>query len=154
MGRPYRVAFVGQRHYFEPCSLSRPTPEIEPAFVAFRSGEDADALMASLSELAPHVVIVFRPEIIPAGLFASLPAVTVGYNTEPLPRGRRAPHPDLAFRLSELKLMDPGNFDRVVTFDGLSAETVGRIAPVWRAVPLPVDDEFYAPVRQAAFLPR
>ena len=86
----------------------------------FREGRDPNDLMSALRDHDPHVVIVFRPETVPPGLFAGLDALTVGWSTEPLPRGRRNVHPDLSWRLSELALVDRTNFDRVVTFDPLS----------------------------------
>jgi len=96
-------------------------------------------------------VIVFRPELIPAGAFAGLRASTLGFLTEPLPRtgkGANASHEDLERRLWELGHVDGSNFDRIVAFDPLIAATADRVLPVWRAVPLPVSDRYYRAVRQ------
>ena len=95
------------------------------------------------------MVVVFRPEIIPAGAFGGLRATTVGFLTEPLPRtgnGRGASHEDLERRLWELGQVDGSNFDRIVAFDPLITATADRVLPVWRSIPLPVADRYYRPV--------
>ena len=153
-GRRRRVAFVGQETYFRICSLSRPTRSLEPLFVDYRAGADAELMLDTVTRFRADVVIVFRPETVPPGLFAGLDALTVGWSTEPLPRGRRNVHPDLSWRLSELALVDRTNFDRVVTFDPLSAAAAEAHVPVWRSLPLPVDDTVYGPPRPLAGPPR
>jgi hypothetical protein len=93
-------------------------------------------------------VVVFRPEIVPAGLFDGLRAAVIGFLTEPIPRaaGGKA-HPDLRRRRADLRAADPGNFDRIVAFDPLIVPTADAFLPVWRALPIPVDDRMFAPVR-------
>src|SRR4051794_18381466 len=151
MGHPFlRLAFVGQRTFFEACSLADGHTRLRTAFFEFRKGADADHLMTELGAFAPHVVIVFRPEIIPAGLFAGLRAKTLGWLTEPIPRTGRRAHPDQERRLWELRQVDAANFDRVVSFDPLIAETASGVLDVWRSLPLPVHDRFYKPVRPVA----
>lgn len=146
-----RVAFVGQRTYFEATALSAPAGGLEPSFVDHRGGADPGAMLARLAELAPDVVVVFRPEILPAGALDGVPALTLGFNTEPLPRGDgAAAHPDQLWRLSELAQTDTAQFDRIITFDPLSAAAAPPGLDVWRSVPLPVDDRLFAPVRPAA----
>jgi hypothetical protein len=148
--RPLRLAFVGQSTFFEACVLAPGVDaRIEPRFHEFRGGGDPDALLTSLQGFDPDVVIVFRPEIIPAGAFANLRARTLGFLTEPLPRtanGAGATHEDLERRLWELGQVDASNFDRIVAFDPLIAETADRVLSVWRAVPIPVADRYYRPV--------
>lgn len=140
-----RVAFVGQSVYFRQCALESPAGGIEPTFLDFRAGAPAEPLVARLRQIEPDVVLVFRPEIIPAGLFAGLDAMRIGYLTEPLPRdGGRAEHEDLRRRLWWLEQVDAGNFDRIVSFDPLIAETAASIIPVWRSLPLPVADSLFA----------
>lgn len=143
-GRPFRVAFVGQRTYFQVCSQTVPSPVIEPTFVEFRSGADPDALVARLRAVAPHVVVVFRPEIIPVGTLRGLDALTLGFLTEPLPRVDDDEHPDLRRRLQDLALVDADQFDRVVAFDPHISDAASRYLPVWRALPLPVSDEVFS----------
>ena len=142
-GPPLRLAFVGQTTYFASCSLQEPAAGILPFFVDFRAGADADRMLDAVRALDPDVVVVFRPEIIPAGAFAELAALTIGFLTEPLPRTDGAEHPDLERRLDDLRAVDPQNFDRIVSFDPLMASTAERILPVWRSLPLPVADRLF-----------
>jgi hypothetical protein len=153
-GPPLRLAFVGQSTYFEACSLDRPAGGLLPRFFEFRAGADAARLRAALDAYRPHVIIVFRPEILPHGLLEGLRAARLGFLTEPIPRKRGTAHPDLDRRLWELRQVDPRNIDRVVSFDPMIAETAGEHVPVWRSLPLPVCDRFYRPVRPSHGPPR
>jgi hypothetical protein len=94
-----------------------------------------------LSELGPDVVVVFGPEIVAAGLFDDLHALTLGFSTEPLRRDGAEP-----------AQVATSQFDRIVSV----APSVGAAghAPVWRSLALPVDDRFYAPVRPWGRPPR
>ncbi len=149
-----RTAFVGQSTFFEACALAGPAGGLEPRFLEFRQGGDAAGLRAGLDAFAPHVVVVFRPEVLPAGLLADLPAARLGFLTEPIPRTRGAAHPDLRRRLAELAAVDPANVDRVVTFDPMTADTAGDVLPVWRSLPLPVSDRYFGPVGDPLGRPR
>jgi hypothetical protein len=155
-GEPTRVAFVGQETYFAQCAPHAPTAALKPRFFDFRAGvgDDAHALEQALGDWGAHVVVVFRPEIIPPGAFAHLSAITLGFVTEPLKRAQGDDHPDLQWRESELAQTDPANFDRVVAFDPHVAQTADRHARVWRSLPLPVDDRLYQPVTPSAAPPR
>lgn len=153
-GDSLRVAFVGQAVYFEQCSLQVPAGGLEPSYLDFRAAAPAEQLIAGLKQLDPDVVLVFRPEIVPAGLFDELRAVTVGYLTEPLPRGADNQHEDLAARMWWLEQVDGGNFDRIVAFDPLIAETAARVLPVWRSLPIPVADSLFGEPRERAVPPR
>jgi hypothetical protein len=155
-GDPVRVAFVGQETYFSQCALHGDTAGLKPRFFDFRAGvgHDADAMRAALDDWGAHVVVVFRPEIIPPGAFAGLRAATLGFVTEPLKRAGGEEHPDLDWRESELALTDAANFDRVVAFDPHVAATADRHATIWRSLPLPVDDRIYRPVVPSAPVPR
>lgn len=143
-----RVAFVGQSVFFAQCSLELVADGVEPTFIDFRSATSPEPLIAELHELDPDVVLVFRPEIIPAGSFYSLRAHTIGYLTEPLPRSAKDDHPDLRARLRWLEEVDPDNFDRIVSFDPLIAQTAASVLPVWRSLPIPVSDSLFADVRE------
>ena len=113
-GDPLRLAFVGQRTYFEPCALQDPVDGVEPAFFDLRPSEAGEVLHAQLAAFAPDAVIVFRPELLPDGWRPpGLDAVLIGWLTEPLPRGPGA-HADLLTRLSVLRAADLGGFDRIV----------------------------------------
>lgn len=141
-GQPFRVAFVGQRTYFELCSQRTQSPVIEPILVEHRSGRDSRQLVAALHAARPHAVVVFRPELVEQGCLDRLDALTVGVLTEPLPRTGDT-HPDLQRRLHDLAAVVPEQFDRIVSFDPEIAPTAARYLDVWRAVPLPVADEVY-----------
>jgi hypothetical protein len=149
-----RIAFVGQSVYFRQCSMEHPADGLEPLFLDFRSDAPPEPLIAKLETLDPDVVMVFRPEIVPDGLFDRLRATTLGYLTEPLPRDAKDGHPDLQARLRWLTKVDAGNFDRIVSFDPLIAETAASVLPVWRSLPIPVADSLFADVRERACPPR
>jgi hypothetical protein len=151
---PLRIAFVGQGVYFSQCSLEHAADGLEPVFLDFRAGAPPEPLLARLQALDPDVVLVFRPEIIPRGLFESLRALTIGYLTEPLPRTNGVDHADLRARLSWLEEIDSGNFDRIISFDPLIADTAGTLLPVWRSLPIPIADSFYMDVRHRSQPPQ
>ena len=135
-----RLAFVGQEVYFGYTAWADPSAR----FFDIR-GEWRTALY----EYAPDVVVAYRPEYVPAGAFAGLDAVTIGFLTEPLPRPGRPAHPDLEQRLGYLRAADATNFDRIVSYDPYIAATVDPIVPVWRSVPIPVGDFMFGEVRPA-----
>ncbi|MBI5105924.1 MAG: hypothetical protein HZB46_13260 [Solirubrobacterales bacterium] len=142
-----RVAFVGQSTFFEACALEDGASAWTATFVEFRKDGDAGALRRALADFGPDAVVVFRPEVVPAGLLADLDAPTLGFLTEPLPRhGGVVAHDDLERRLWELGLVDGAQFDRIVSFDPHIARTADAVLPVWRSAPLPVADRYYAPV--------
>ena len=62
-----RACFVGQREYFEQCSLLTPAGGVEPFFVDHRGGSDPAPVRVALESVRPDVVLVFRPETLPAG---------------------------------------------------------------------------------------
>lgn len=151
---PLRLAFVGQGTFFEACALMHDTPQLATRFVEFREGAELGRLLGELHAYKPHVVLVFRPEIVPAGAFAELDAATLGFLTEPLPRGSGTAHDDLEIRLASLRKVDRSNFDRIVAFDPNIVAAAEEVLPVWRSLPLPVDDRFYAEVREIRGRPR
>ena len=149
-----RVAFVGQSVYFRQCAQELPAGGVEPYFIDFRAAAPEKPLLRRLQELDADAIVVFRPEIVPTGLFDTLRAVTIGYLTEPLPRANGRHHPDLAARLGWLEQVDAGNFDRIVSFDPLIADTAAQVLPVWRSVPIPVADSLFMDVRERPAEPR
>jgi hypothetical protein len=153
-GPTLRVAFVGQGVFFRQCALETAAGGVEPTFLDFRAGAAPGPLLANLRELDPDVVLVFRPEIVPPGLFDVLRALTIGYLTEPLPRDGGVEHRDLKDRLWWLEQVDAGNFDRIVCFDPLIADTADGVLPVWCSLALPVADSLYMDVHPRADPPR
>jgi hypothetical protein len=142
-GAPVRVAFVGQRTYFEACALHAPAAGLIPKFIDFRGGTETAPLLGALARFDPHVVVAFRPEILPPGTMDGVAAPVVGVVTEPLPRPGRAAHPNHAYNLAELARVDRGNVDRAILADAPSWDAAAALLPVWRAMPLPVDDRLY-----------
>ena len=93
-----RLAFVGQRVFFELCSLEHPADGIEPTFIDFRHDADPRPLRAQLEQLDPDVIWVWRPEIVPPGLLHGLAgrARRLPHRAAPPPRrdsAPRRPHP-------------------------------------------------------------
>jgi hypothetical protein len=142
-GAPLRLAFVGQRTYFEACAMPAPAAGVTPCFVDFRGEADVAPLLDALAAFAPHAVVVFRPENLPPGTMAGVRAPVVGYVTEPLPRQGRTTHPDLEYNLAELRRVDRGNVDRAICFDPLGWDAAAELLPAWRCMPLPVADDLY-----------
>ena len=145
--RSLRIAFVAQREYFASSTLEDPAGGLEPRFFDFRFDAPVEPLLAALADWAPDVVFVFRPEMVPAGAFAELDAVTVGYFTEPLHVPGHPPHPDLDTRFEVLQRVDAANFDRLCIYNPSFVATAERAVPIWRAFPIPISDRYYAPVR-------
>jgi hypothetical protein len=148
-----RLAFVGQQAYFGYIALEQPAKGLEPRFFELRPNDDGAELRAELDAYDPDVVIAFRPELVAHGLFDGLEAITVGWLTEPLPRGADA-HPDLEQRLEYLRNIDPANFDRIVAFEPKIVPAAEQVVPVWRSVPLPCTDRLFAEVRETQARPK
>jgi hypothetical protein len=153
-GRPVRVAFVGQRTYFEACSMPAPAHGFHPAYVDFRGGAETAPMLDALAGIDPHVVVCFRPETLPPGALARVRAPVVGFVTEPLPRPGRVNHPNLEYNLAELARLDRANVDRVICFDALGWDTAAPLMPLWRSMPLPVDDRLFLTPRPSRTPPQ
>ena len=152
--RPRRLAFVGQRLYFAGCALSASIDGYEAAFIDFREGDDAERMVAALRSVQPDVAFVFKPEIVPTALLSDLPFFTVGYATEPLPSLTPVEHPDLVRRRENLSRLDRHNFDRIIVYNPGITDSLEEVVPVWRCIPLPVDDIYYRNVQPVHRRPR
>jgi hypothetical protein len=147
-GGRLRLAFVGQSTYFRACALDQHSRTVETRFIEFRAERNVDRMRAELDAFAPHVVVIFRPEIVPAGAFADLRSPVVGFLTEPITRGEeKRIHWDLEARRRDMRALDRGNVDRIVSFDPLIVDTADEFMEVWRCMPIPVADRLYRPVR-------
>lgn len=154
---PLRLAFVGQQTYFRACAIEQDTPAVAVTFVDHRAGRDAAPMRAALDAFAPDAVILFRPETVPPGVLADLPAPVLGFLTEPISRAAAdgsALHWDLEQRRRALAALDPANVDRLVSFDPLIVPTADEVMEVWRSLPIPVSDRLYRPVRRVDGTPR
>jgi len=123
--------------------MPAPARGFHPTYVDFRGGAQTAPMLDALARFDPHVVVCFRPETLPPGIFTGVRAPVVGFITEPLPRPGRINHPNLDYNLAELARLDPGNVDRVICFDALGWETAAALMPLWRSMPLPVDDRLF-----------
>ena len=157
-GGPLRLAFVGQQTFFRACAMDEDSDRIRTLFVEFREGRDPALMRSQLDAFAPHAVVVFRPETVPAGLLADLPAPIVGFLTEPISRatdgGGGALHWDLEKRRRDVARLDRANVDRIVSFDPLIVPTVDEVMEVWRSLPIPVADRLFRPVTRHDGPPR
>jgi hypothetical protein len=149
-----RVAFVGQRTYIEPHVLESQAGGVTPTFHDHRDGADFDVVRKALDDERPDLVVVFRPDTVPAGALADLPAPVLGVATEPLPRAGRSSHVSLDFGLAALAGTDRGNVDRVLLCDPLGWESAADHVPVWRCAPLPVADSLYRTPQPSRHPPR
>jgi len=154
LGRPIRVLFIGQGTYFAASALHAPAGGIEPRFVDFRGGENLGEVTDALRVFRPHVIVAFRPELLPAGLLADAGAAVIGVAPDPLPRAGEGPYEGADWSLQQLATTDPANIDRLIVCDAAGADTVPGELPLWRAMPLPVDDRLYRPLRPPGPTPR
>jgi hypothetical protein len=147
---PLRLAFVGQQTFFRACAWEEDSARATTTFIEFRDGRDPDLLREQVQAFAPHAIVVFRPETVPAGVLADFPVPVLGFLTEPISRttGGGASHWDLEQRRQATARMDRANVDRIVSFDPLIVPTVDEVMAVWRSLPIPVADRLYRPVRR------
>jgi hypothetical protein len=149
---PLRVAFVGQQTFFRACAWEEDSARATTTFIEFRDGRDPELLREQVQAFAPHAIVVFRPETVPAGVLADFPVPILGFLTEPISRatGGGANHWDLEQRRRATARMDRANVDRIVSFDPLIVPTVDAVMEVWRSLPIPVADRLYRPIRRDA----
>jgi hypothetical protein len=132
---PLRVALIGASAWLEstmpPAHLERMT------LCAFPAVEGA---IEEIERFRPAVSVVLDPLGADPSLLAALPGLKLGLLVGGLPSPERAATLD--------------SLDRIATFRGsLTGERVGG-GRVWRAVPPPVADRFYASVRPLHGAPR
>ena len=155
MAPPLRLAFVGQSTFFAACVPTLDDGATLTTFLEFREGADWPRVRRRLDAFAPDAIVVFRPETLPRGALAGRGAPVLGFLTEPVPRSLDSrPHPDLAKRARDLERLDPGNVDRLVSFDPMIVPVAERVFPVWRSLAIPVADRLYADVMEPAARPR
>jgi hypothetical protein len=157
-GTKTRIAFIGQANYFDFVALSVATPSIETKFVDFKSGGDVAALLFDVDAIDPDVIIVFGPQNLPHATLADSNAVRIGWFTEPIAKVsslvefeqiqrdesiKSLAQTELERRLLNASSLDASQFDRLISHDPLQAPTLELFGPIWRSVPLPVDDRFF-----------
>jgi len=134
--------------------MSAPAGGVVPAFFDFRGGAETGPLLDGLAGFAPDVVVVFRPHTLPPGTMDEVPAPVLGYLTEPLPHAGLRDHAELLANLAAVRAIDRGNVDRVISFDPTCWDTAAPLMPLWRSMPLPVDDRIFRSPEQSARPPR
>lgn len=163
-----KIAFVGQKTYFESASLLSATDEIVPLFVNYKHGENPQAMRERIQQFSPDLIIAFKPESFPRSSLLNLPGFKVGWFTEPLPRIAQKgslgflaedvtghnPKPDVYFpqeaeadlfrREVSLKQLDNKQFDYFISYDTEIVETLSKYALISQSIPLCVDDSFFA----------
>lgn len=156
MTGPLRLAFAGQQTFFEQCALHADGPEVTTAFFDHRAGRDAHLLRQRLEAFAPDAIVVFRPETLPPGALVGLDAPVLGFLTEPISRtgAGTGAHWDLEKRRRDLAMLDPANVTRVVSFDPMIVETAEQYVPIWKSLPLPVDDRVFGEATPITGRPR
>lgn len=153
-GAPLRATFVGQRSLVEPHLMAGPADGVTPAFIDFRDGADWAPVGAALAADRPDVVVLLRPDTVPAGALAGLPVPVLGVSAEPLPDADLIQHPSLDYGLQMLRRADRANLDRVLVTDPIGFYSARTVVPTWRVHPLPVDDTLYAEPVAAQHPPR
>ncbi len=134
-----RVAFLGSEQWLDLCA-----PSVGPHgmhFERFAAGPDPDAqpLLAALKRFRPHVTVMFDPASVSPRAESAVTGATLGVLVD----GGRDP--------LELAI---GDLDRLVSFDpSLTGEEIGGHV-VWRAMPPPVSDVYFADVRALHDTPR
>ena len=103
----------------------------------------------------PDVVVVFRPEIIPRGAVRRRSPRRSSASRPSRCPARARPRTTSSSGTSRAgRAPTARNFDRVVCFDPYGWEAAAARLPVWRCMPLPVDDRLYRPVTAARRPPR
>lgn len=99
-------------------------------------GTDVEDLVYEVTRFAPDVTVVFDPVCLPVGILAGLPGVTLGIVVGGLDGDTRGATAAAA-----------GALDRVASFRPALTGTEMGSARMWRAIPPPVSDVLFAPVR-------
>jgi hypothetical protein len=135
---PLRVAFLGSQVWLDGATPPRAVGPLHPGrFAAL--GPDHASLLPALHAFDPHVSVVFDAFATPAEVLAELPGTTLGIVTENLP---------------EEGVPGIEALDRLVSFRPSLTGVRRAGAEVWRAIPPPVSDDLYGPVRRLAGTPR
>lgn len=142
-GDDLRVTFVGQRNYFGPAALPAGVPGLRSSFVDYTFGTDPGQAVQEITELDPHVLIAFRPEMMVELLQEVRPPLSLGVLTEPVLTTGWEGHQDLKARTELLDSLSPELCSLFIGFNPSFARTWGGVVPVWTCMPLPVCDDIY-----------
>jgi hypothetical protein len=131
-GEPVRVAFVGAASWLARSAPQAAVPGLDSRCLpvaAEISSDEHERWLVDIGRFSPHATVVFDPASLPQGVLETLPGVTLGVLVDGPPRGG-----------NELL----GGIDRLVSF--LPELTGTRVAggTLWRAIPPPIAESFYA----------
>ncbi len=137
---PLRVAFLGPEVWLDGCAPAGRLGGMIAERLYGSSAADGERLTGALAAFRPHVTVVFDPPRAPFEVLDQAPGATLGVLVAGAPDEREAG------RIAPL--------DRLVSFD--PALTGARIGAheVWRAIPPPVSDIYFADVRPLRGAPR
>ncbi len=139
-GEPLRAAFVGSPVWLDGCAPTQAVHGFTSERFTIAGAGESERTIAALAGFRPHVTVIFDPPSVPAAALRQAPGVTLGVLVAGVPDA------DAATGLDAL--------DRLVSFaPALTGTAVGR-SEVWRAIPPPVSDAHFAPVRPLRHAPR
>jgi hypothetical protein len=138
---PLRVAYVGPRVWLE--GSAPPTGSAGSNCALFPLSADGTADRVALREFGADLTVVFDPVSIPSEALAETldasPGRTLGIITDDLP---------------EQEVEGMRELDRLLSFRPSLSGVTRAGAVVWRAIPPPVSDALYGPVRPLHGAPR
>lgn len=135
------VAFLGQSAAIAPHLPPAEAGRLRSTAHDLRDGSDFAAVVAEAGD--PDVLVVFRPDLIPAGALAEYRGVVLGVSLDLLPAAGRVAHENLDYNLAMLRRADAANIDRLLVTDALGFEAAAATLPAWRSAPLPVADRHF-----------
>ncbi len=139
-GSPRRLAFLGPQAWLDGCAPAGPLAALSVERLAVGGAGGGERLGAALAAFRPQVTVVFDPASAPLEVLHGAPGATLGVLVAGAPDERDA------WRI--------GPLDRLVSFDpALTGMRVGA-HEVWRAMPPPVSDIYFADVRPLRHAPR
>lgn len=135
-----RVAFVGAQEWLDACAPATAVYGLRVANFPVQAGRGAEPLDARVGRFRPHATVIFDPASVPLHPAGAVTGATLGI----LVHGA----------MDAGAPSDLGALDRLVSFDpALTGEEVGGQV-VWRSLPPPVSDSYYAEVRPLHEAPR
>jgi hypothetical protein len=144
VARPRRLAFLGPPAWLETSSPPAQTSAHRLHHLSVLASTDIERGLREVATFAPDVTVVFDPPCLPADALRGLPGVTLGVFVGGVDGDDRGA---AAGRAADA-------LDRVLSFrPDLTGRTVGSTR-MWRAIPPPISDELFAPVRPLHGRPR
>jgi len=135
-----RVAFLGPKVWIDGCAPAGQLSGLVAGSMHISSAADGDQLAGALAAFRPHVTVVFDPVSVPFEVLHGAPGATLGVLVTGAPDEREA--------------WQIGPLDRLVSFDPELTGTRVGAHEVWRAIPPPVSDLYFADVRPLRHAPR